>query len=155
MSSRPERRIIRMLEEFKMNLNGRTIKNYFDIQQNVDFKLKKHKEHSCLFSFKYGEDPFIYNISNLPQDINRYIKTFINKNYIVRFDLNFPEDYPFKPPQWELNSPIINKQLNKEIDCIIKIHNYKYKNDWSPWIMIEKDVLFMIESLLKIDYSKL
>ena len=155
MSSRPERRIIRMLEEFKVNLNGRTIKDYFDIEQNVDFKLKKHKERGCLFSFKYGGDPFIYNISNLPQDINRYIKTYINKNYTVRFDLNFPEDYPFKPPQWALHTPIMNKQLNKEIDCIIKIHNYKYLHDWSPWIMIEKDVLFMIESLLKIDYSKL
>ena len=155
MSSRPERRIIRMLEEFKINLNGQSIKNYFNIEQQIDFKLKKHKECGCLFSFKYGVDPFIYNISNLPQDINHYIKTFINKNYIISFDLKFPADYPFKPPQWELNSPINNKQLNKEIDCIIKIHNYKYKYDWSPWIMIEKDVLFMIESLLKIDYSKI
>ena len=88
----------------------------------------------------------------MPQDINHYIKTYIKKRYDVKFELLFPTDYPFKPPQWILNAPINHKQISKQIDCIIKTHNNKYIHDWSPWIMIEKDILYMIERLLEINF---
>ena len=157
MSSNSERRVVRMLEQFNTNLKGRSIEEYFNINSNIKFKLAKNKdkERSCLFSFKYEENPFIYSISELPQDINRYIKTYIKKRYDVHFELLFPMDYPFKPPHWVLNAPINHKNLNEQLSCILKIHNYKYLLDWSPWLMIEKDVLLMVESLIQINYSML
>lgn len=157
MSSNSERRVVRMLESFTINLQGRTIEEYFNIGTNIKFKLKKNKdkERSCLFSFKYEEKPFIYSISELPHDINQYIKTYIHKKYVICFELLFPMDYPFKPPEWVLNTPINNKKLNEQLSCIVKIHNYKYLIDWSPWIMIEKDILLMVESLIQINYSKM
>ena len=157
MSSNSERRVIRMLEQFNTNLQGRTIEEYFNVNSNIKFRLRKNKdkERSCLFSFKYEEKPFIYSITELPQDINRYIKTYIKRKYYVNFELLFPMDYPFKPPQWVLNTLINNKELNERLSCILKIHNYKYLLDWSPWIMIEKDILLMVESLIQINYSML
>lgn len=157
MSNSIERRIDRMLESFNVNLQGRPIEEYFNIDLKFRFKLKKNenKEKSCLFSFKYEEQPFIYNICNLPQDINRYIKTYIKVKYVVHFELLFPNDYPFKPPEWLIHTPINHIELHKQLNFIIKTHNYKYIQDWAPWIMIEKDVLFMIEHLVKINYSKL
>ena len=157
MSSNSERRVVRMLEQFNTNLKGRSIEEYFNINSNIKFILKKNKdkERSCLFSFKYEENPFIYSIFELPQDINRYIKTYIKKRYDVQFELLFPMDYPFKPPHWVLNTTINNKKLDKQISIILKIHNYKYLLDWSPWLMIEKDILLMVESLIQINYSTL
>jgi ubiquitin-protein ligase len=157
MSNNSERRIILMLEQFNTNLQGRSIEDYFNINSNIQFRLRKNKEkeRSCLFSFKYEDNPLFYNISNLPQDINRYIKTYIHKRYDICFELLFPMDYPFKPPQWVLNTPINHKQLYEQLTIIIKIHNYKYLIDWSPWIMIEKDILLMVESLIKVNYSSI
>ena len=127
MSTNSERRVIRMLEQFNTNLQGRTIEEYFNINSNIKFRLRKNKdkERSCLFSFKYEEKSFIYSITELPQDINRYIKTYIKRKYYVNFELLFPMDYPFKPPQWVLNIPINHKKLNEQLSCILKIHNYK------------------------------
>jgi ubiquitin-protein ligase len=157
MSNNSERRVVRMLELFNINLQGRTIEDYFNINSNIKFKLKKNKdkERSCLFSFKYEENPFIYSIFELPQDINRYINTYIKRKYAVNFELAFPTDYPFKPPQWVLQTPINHKKLSEQINSIIKKNNNKYIHDWSPWIIIEKDVLLMIESLIEINYSKI
>ena len=150
MTNTPDKRIIRMLDSFNNNLQGRTIEDYFNINVNFRFKLKKNqeKERSCIFSFKYEEQPFIYNIFELPQEINRYIKTYIKKKYDVKFELLFPADYPFKPPQWIITTPINHKKLNEKITYIVKRHNYKYMQDWAPWIMIEKDVLYMNETHL-------
>ena len=154
MSTSSERRVVRMLEQFNTNLQGRSIEDYFNINSNIKFRLRKNKEkeRSCLFSFKYEDNPLLYNISNLPQDINRYIKTYIHKRYDICFELVFPMDYPFKPPKWELFKTINNKHLNEQLNRVIKIHNHKYLIDWSPWIMIEKDVLLMVESLIQIKY---
>ena len=157
MTHNSERRVVRMIESFNVNLQGRTIEDYFNINSNIKFRLRKNKdkERSCMFSFKYEEQPLLYNISNLPQDINRYIKTYIHKKYDIRFELLFPTDYPFKPPKWELLTPINNQKLYNQINCIIHIHNYKYLIDWAPWLIIEKDILLMVESLIQINYSTL
>ena len=61
----------------------------------------------------------------------------------IDYQIRIPNDYPFKPPEWIMLT-ITAPQLYKDA---LSVLNYRYYQDWSPAITMEKDVLNMIDCI--------
>lgn len=134
MTSR-ERRIHRIYNDFIEKTEG-NIAKYYQIPDYNFYFVQIERE---IFQFQFNLK-IRYNL-NLPNDINRYISSFLTKEGI--FEVTFPLDYPFKAPIWKLI-------YGKEYTNLIHIHNHSYEMDWSPSIMIEQDILYLIQHIIEI-----
>ena len=97
-------------------------------------------------------------IKGLNQDmINKIVSYIPVYNYVkVVLNIDYPNDYPFKPPLWSLNNyttNITNKKTNIENHLInvIRSHNSIYFRDWSPAIHIVPDLLSIFSKFDKMD----
>ena len=140
MTSR-ERRLNSLYTDFMKNSN---IAEYYQI---VDSTFLVERINFSTFHFHSTYEKKVTLNMNLPDEIIEYIKTFIIKKKESRFEIIYPMDYPFKGPIWKLLETTENiKEYNK----MIQIKNYSYEIEWSPAITFEKDILYMIENLVKI-----
>lgn len=147
-----DRRITRALSYFNENRNGKTINEYFEIKSPI-FELVRDDYTTFTFTSKDNES---YDVSmiKLPEDIQRLITTYINKYADITYTINYGLDYPFKPPKWIIKTIHTNLKIQSDIELITRQHNNSYMIDWTPYIYIEKDTLYMIEKIKRLEYFK-
>jgi len=135
-----ERRITRLFTEFKEHLNGQSIADYFQIN-HTKYELTRINEQS--FEFKLSYEVLPRYAVDLPIELSIKIAGYLYEYTQIYYKIQFPEDYPFKPPKWIMQTILPPKVY---IDAL-HILNYRYSKDWSPAITMEKDVLNMIECI--------
>jgi len=79
----------------------------------------------------------------LPTEVSIHIAKFLYSKQTVAYRIDYPPDYPFKPPKWTLLTILAPLPYQ----CATHILNYQYDRDWSPAISVEKDVLNMIGTI--------
>ena len=90
-------------------------------------------------------------ILDLPEDINRYIRSFLSNQKIqFCFELYIHPTYPFEPIRWSLNRSFFEGFTEEDQENILTFVNYKLKLhdrryldgiNWSVAITLEKDIL--------------
>ena len=132
---------------FIKNLNNISIQKYFNIDF-LDITLLQCDALKYKLRIEYTHTyPYLIKM-NLPYDIIKLIKSYGEKRFICVLNIIYTKDTPFKAPIW---SPIYIKTFNYNEDAlknIIKRHNIEYLQDWSPAILLEKDILYFIERLI-------
>ena len=149
---RVDRRITGLIKVFNEYMNGKTINQYFQLPKSAPaYTLTRNDKMTCRFTSCYRKR---YNISKikLPDDMLRLINTFVDIHVLIIFDIVYGTDYPFYAPKWEIHKIKAPPNISKQVEQIIFNHNRQYKISWSPSISIEKDILYMIERLMKIEY---
>ena len=162
------RRRLRNLE--KLNLNDFPDKfnyNYIFNEEATEDTLEVYYTHD---HYKIIREIILNNNITkpleIPFEINKLIAQYItNSNIIdIKFKIKYPISYPFDPPKWKLysyNSLICSKNQEFEKHHIGKIfidlknylhykicnHNNRYNIDWSPALLIEKDIQIFLASL--------
>ena len=134
------RRITRLFDEFNHNLRGQSIAEYFQITHSK-YDLKKIDDQTFDFTNSYELLPR-YAL-DLPIELSIKIAGYLYEHTTIYYQIRIPNDYPFKPPEWIMLT-ISPPQLYKDA---LSVLNYRYYQDWSPAITIEKDVLNMIECI--------
>ena len=87
--------------------------------------------------------------STIEEDIYHWNATIIGPAYtpyengIFKLDINFPENYPFKPPKVKFVNRIFHPNINKYGNICLDVLN----QNWSPALTICK-LLLSISSLL-------
>lgn len=135
-----DRRLTLLFKSFNENLKGQSIHEYFNIDTTV-FTLSR--DDYLLFTFHCVHHEK-YDISKLsvPDDIITHILLFLPQEIRIQYKIIYSTDYPFKPPLWNSENELCSKITN--------MHNSENKYDWSPAMTIEKDILSMIEKLVKL-----
>jgi|LauGreDrversion4_1035100.scaffolds.fasta_scaffold00272_6 hypothetical protein len=90
------------------------------------------------------------NIADLPMEINHMINEYLPSYITLELRLDWTPDYPFTPPKWSMvhcNDYLASSLKNAEeyYNYIVSNHNKANKNEWSPAITIDSDILaFMV-----------
>jgi hypothetical protein len=124
--------------EFKTKINIQTLDGFNQFEINLDIII--------IHNYK------IYNLNNLPLDINSLIASYYTPNYIhIKIQLTSVESYPFNPPIWKIIDVkhSLNMNLYEYYKYIVDSHNKIMTHNWSPAIKIEVDILYFI---LKINH---
>jgi hypothetical protein len=124
--------------EFKTKINIQTLDGFNQFEINLDIII--------IHNYK------IYNLNNLPLDINSLIASYYTPNYIhLKIQIQSVEFYPFNPPIWKIIDVkhSLNMNLYEYYKYIVDSHNKIMKHNWSPAIKIEVDILYFI---LKINH---
>ena len=122
--------------EFKTKINIQTLDGFNQFELNLDIII--------INNYK------IYNLNNLPLDINSLIASYYTPNYIhLKIQITSPEDYPFNPPIWKIMSVKHSLKINlyEYYKYIVDSHNKIMKRNWSPAIKIEGDILYFITKI--------
>jgi hypothetical protein len=135
------RRIDRLFTEFKENLHGQSIADYFQITHSK-YELSRVDPNTFEFKVSYEVFPRCYALE-LPIELSIKINGYLCGITQIRYQIHIPDDYPFKPPKWVMQTTT-PPQVYTNALCVL---NYRYDKDWSPAITIEKDVLNMIECI--------
>ena len=136
-------RLNRIYDNFT-EITNNEIGNYFNIDNDYKFELIRLDQRTYHFISKYDKKMKL-NL-DLPFELNEYIKTFVYKKSYIKYELFYPLDYPFKGPIWKL---IETDDNNIKYTIIANLQNYLYQKCWSPSILMDKDILYMIEHLVK------
>jgi len=132
-------RIKRLYNEFRSNAPN--IAKYFqlkDVEYALDFTAPD------MFHFKIIHEtlsPYVF--PTLPTEISIHIAKYLYSKKEIVYRIDYPLDYPFKPPKWTLMTILAPPAY--KLACIIL--NYQYDRHWSPAIRVEKDVLNMIGTI--------
>ena len=122
--------------EFKTKINIQTLDGFNQFEINLDIII--------INNYK------IYNLNNLPLDINSLIASYYTPNYIhLKIQITSPEDYPFNPPIWKMINVKHSLKINlyEYYKYIVDSHNKIMKRNWSPAIKIEGDILYFITKI--------
>jgi hypothetical protein len=139
---RSQNRIYRMIERFEENLNNMPIGEYFQVPMKIITKYPDVANITCHFSEKKKYKD-IYIKFELPIELNCIILSYLHNTIFGEYQIIIPYDYPFKPPYWLLihsNDPKYKKAETYQ--------NVQYRNSWEPSISFEKDILYMINSIM-------
>jgi len=134
---------------FITNLNGMSISDYFNVAC-LNITLEQTNILNYILNIEYKNTyPDLIKLA-LPYDAIKHIKSYVERRFILKLNIFYIRDTPFKPPLW---TPIHIKTFNfkvKELEYIIKRQVYENKLDWSPSILLEKDTLYFIERIMRI-----
>jgi hypothetical protein len=134
---------------FITNLNGMSISQYFNIEC-LNISLQQINILNYILKIEYKNTyPDLIKLL-LPYDTIKHIKSYVERRFVLSLNIFYIRDTPFKPPLW---TPIHIKTFNfkvKELEYIIKRQVYENKLDWSPSILLEKDILYFIERIMLI-----
>jgi len=122
--------------EFKTKINIQTLDGFNQFEINLDFII--------IHNYK------IYNLNNLPLDINSLIASYYTPNYIhLKIQITSVESYPFNPPIWKIIDVKHSLKMNlyKYYKYIVDSHNEIMKDSWSPAIKIDVDILYFISKI--------
>jgi len=135
------------------------LSNYFQLKKNIQVTLHPVLGRRMTVTFLYHKPNQKYEIEDLPEDLNQYIRTFLcDKEIKLEFEIWFFNSYPFDPPQWKLKnisfrgfSDTEKKNVRTFVTYKLQIHNDRLEdicipkpkigNKWSPVITIDKDIL--------------
>jgi len=133
-------RIAKLHKEFRENAPD--IAAYFgmkDVEYKFDFTAPD------IFHFKIIHEaplpPYVF--PTIPNELSIHIAKFLYCKKVVVYRIDYPQDYPFKPPKWTLMTMLAPLPYR----CATLILNYQYDRCWSPAISVEKDVLNMIGTI--------
>ena len=127
--------------EFKTKINIQTLDGFNQFEINLDFII--------INNYK------IYNLNNLPLDINSLIASYYTPNYIhLKIQITSPEYYPFNPPIWKIIDVKHSLKMNlyEYYKYIVDSHNEIMKDSWNPAIKIEVDILYFISKINHFEY---
>ena len=127
--------------EFKTKINIQTLDGFNQFEINLDIII--------INNYK------IYNLNNLPLDINSLIASYYTPNYIhLKIQITSPEDYPFNPPIWKIMSVKHSLKINlyEYYKYIVDSHNKIMNHSWSPAIKIDVDILYFIAKINHFEY---
>ena len=155
MNNYSEKWISKMIKEIKRLENHfgdlETYYNIPDKRLNINF-LQKDK-YSIIFNIKFTRCPWTFL---LKKKINKYVlkdvEKFATEEILINFFVEYPHDFPFSPPKWlilKYNDNILNENISKYYEYIIKQHNESYELSWCPAISLRVDLLDIIEKFLK------
>lgn len=103
--------------------------------------------------FCYKHDGYYFE--NLPPELNNKINDYLDDTLKLSFVLNIPTDYPFIPPIWilsDISTTISNyKLLISYYSSKVISHNEINSKNWSPVILIDKDILGFINTIINFD----
>jgi len=146
----------RRIAKLCSNIDIRKLHEYFGIPSTKENKISislqiNAGENTICLKIIYIHDNFNLkkqNIRELPQEINNIIHSYLVSYVEINTIILYGDGYPFLPPQWNLSS-VINKSsatinLNEYYEYIVNCHNNQYTINWSPAIIIEKDILLFI-----------
>lgn len=134
-----ERRILRMIQQFKLTLQDESIESYFQIPY-ATFHLQQI--NLTTFHFTIQQETIPKLTVDLPSELRVYIGGFLYENKVAVFELTFPSDYPFKPTKWS----VVHQYHTDTCEKVVHYQNYRYDVSWSPAITLEKDLLNMIDA---------
>ena len=140
--NRAQNKIYRMIERFEENLNGLSISEYFQVPMKITTTYPDVLNISVDFSEKKKYEE-IYIKLEVPIEINCHILSYLHHYSYGKYQIIIPNDYPFKPPIWLLIE--FNNVKYKKAEMY---QNAQYRNSWEPSISFEKDILYMIESIM-------
>jgi len=149
------------LNKFVSNFKYINIKDYFNITDNINEKIKLStiiKDNDIIFEINYFKlNNELFNFPHLPIEICNAIRKFYKIEYIkIYIKINYNEEYPFKPPDWNLINIKHNLNLSFNLENyykeIIQYHNSLNKINWSPAIDIHMDILDFIQKINHFDY---
>lgn len=138
------KRLNRVYELFLVNLQDKSISDYFNVSANYELI------RESVMEFKFSVDRCSFPkavFTHIPIELSMRISSFLFNHDSVSYSLCFPNDYPFNPPKWELLSYHSSTQVNYAYHS----HeiNMEYARGWTPMITIEKNILNMIELIEK------
>ena len=140
--NRSQHRIYRMIERFEENLNNMPIGEYFQVPMKITTKYPDVTNITCRFSEKKKYEE-IYIKFELPLELNCIILSYLSEDNFGEYQIIVPNDYPFKPPYWLLIHTNDDKYKKAEM-----YQNAQYRYSWEPSISFEKDILYMINSIM-------
>ena len=149
------RAFVRQFEEFRQKIDITPIPNYFGLpvtpNRSLHIDLVRDKQKNELLLRVKFEKPNTYDFPQLPTDINLTIDSY-NIHFIqVVFRIVHSDNFPFQPPVWSLEG--VTHNITTALDLpiyysfIVENHNDAYKEDWSPALRIEKDVLQLLSRI--------
>jgi ubiquitin-protein ligase len=90
-------------------------------------------------------------IKRLNMDVINIIISYIpNHLYLnLNFHVEYPPMYPFRPPEWSINSVSTNiiiyqeicSSLDKYFKYMVKLHNCQYEHNWTPAVQMTGDII--------------
>lgn len=115
---------------------------------------KKDKNRIILeVEFCYKHDGYYFE--NLPPELNNKINYYLDDKLKLSFVINIPTDYPFNSPIWilsDISTTIYNyKFLISYYSSKVIYHNEINSKNWSPVILIDKDILGFINTIINFD----
>ena len=127
--------------EFKTKINIQTLDGFNQFELNLDIII--------INNYK------IYNLNNLPLDINSLIASYYTPNYIhLKIQIKSPGTYPLNPPIWKIIGVKHSLKMNlyEYYKYIVDSHNEIMKHSWSPVIKIDADILYFISKINNFEY---
>ena len=147
---------LRFINKYK---NPSNLGKQLDISNNYSIKtfIPNIENGIINLTVLYRKNQPIYYFPNLPLEINEYIHYFVNPTIHVQIQIKFDDNYPFTPTVYRIVGlkNTINNGIDKEIYTYLKyktkLYNEYIKTNWTPAILIEKNILDFFTTINNMD----
>ena len=144
---------------FFNDMQHMTIKQFFDITDDMDINVYQTHLDTYLLEFKYSKkqniDTHYINFALLPDEIskniNSYLVDYINVIYKIKYtSCNMtPPNFSLYSVEYNIPKPHIN--IKKYYKYLINKHNGIYNKNWSPAVKIRVSILEII-TMMKLNH---
>ena len=153
-------RMNRRLKRFQEKIEKTPLQELLNIpEKDKNGKLKIDVIDTSTFTvtlsinYNYKYDGFYFE--NLPPEINNIIDSYLYKPLTLRFQILYPQEYPFKSTIWFLTKVISHEEDNKNMIIYysdkVKNHNNLNSSQWQPAMDIHSDILLFISTIIDFD----